>query len=178
MFRDNAIFIIVISAILVPLIFITQELILVGIFIALFVLAQIIMIYLFSIKKRVGVEEWYAFWSAILSLTFLLVVILIGRKVTSELLGLILFLIYFIGLIILLFRKPLIATYRKSRKKTVTEKDYEDFRIKDELQELVDFFEVGMEPKAEVVDIKEPKIEKIIVEEVKEEKKAKKKKEK
>ncbi|MBW2990400.1 hypothetical protein KY348_01710 [Candidatus Woesearchaeota archaeon] len=177
MFRDNAIFLLVISAILIPLIFITTELFLLGVFILLFILSQVVLIYLFYKETEAGFEEWYAFWSAILSLVFMLVLVLIGRRVVTEFLGLILFLIYFIGLIIFLFRKEIKQAVKKPRKKPSEEEDYRAFREKDELKELVEFFEAEQKPGVEVVDIEEPKIEKIVVEEADKEKKPREKQE-
>jgi len=191
MFRDRVIFLFVISAILIPLVFITRELILLGIFIVLFILAQIIFIYLFYREKEMGLEQWYVFWSAIASLVFMLVLVLSGRRAFIEFLGLILFLTYFIGLIIFLFRKQIVSVFKKQakqrftvplkkvsmkpKKKPVEEENFESFRKKDELQQLVDFFEPGTKPKQKVVSIKEPRIDKVIIEKVEEEEKKKQK---
>ena len=169
MFRDRAIFLLVISAILIPLIFITREIMLIGIFVVLFILCQVILLYLFYLPKRASLEHWYVFWCAILSLVFMLIFVLIGKVIIIEILGLILFLIYFIGIIILLFVRRIVPSKRKPKKEPEkqepTEEEMELFRGKDELDELVGFFEPGKKSDMEVVDIEEPKIEKIVLDE-------------
>lgn len=167
MFRDRAIFLFVISAILIPLIFLTRELILIGMFIALFVLSQVILIYLFYKEKTTRLEQWYAFWTGILSLLFVLVVVVFGKRVGTEFLGLILFLVYFVGVVMFLFRSRLSTFFRKPKKKK-PEEDFEEFRKKDEMKKLVDFFEPEAKDEVKVVDIEEPKIERTEVEEAEE----------
>jgi hypothetical protein len=193
MFKNRAIFLIVISAILIPLIFIADSLIPLATFSFLFILAQVIMLYLFYKEAEVKFEHWYVFWTAVLSLVFMLVLVLIGKNAMTEFLGLLLFLIYFIGLLILLFkgrfkRKPKQASQRladsenksflkqknEEIKKSffeekIKDEDLESFREKDELAELVEFFEPGVRKDVRVVDIEEPRIENIFYERVDEE---------
>jgi len=152
MFAYKAIFLFVLSAILIPLLFVTRELFLLGIFIGVFILSQVVLLYLFYQQKKLGVKEWYAFWSAIASLIFMLILLLIGRKATIEFLGLVLFLDYFIGLIILLFRDRIITILKQTSKKTLTDKDFKAFRNKDELHKLIDAFELDTLPKAKLFD--------------------------
>jgi hypothetical protein len=184
MFKSRAIFLIVISAILIPLIFIADSLILLVTFSFLFILAQVIMLYMFYKEPEVNLEHWYVFWTAVLSLAFMLVLVLIGKNNITELLGLLLFLIYFIGLLILLFkgkfkRKP---KQKKEEKYEPYEKyelygekpqeeELESFRRKDELEELAEFFEPGMRKDVKIVDIEEPRIENIFYEAIDEEEK-------
>ena len=117
MFRDRMIFLCVISAILIPLMFLTNELILLGFFILLFIINQVIILILFYRAEKTRFDAWYAFWTAILSLVFMLVFILLGKIILTEILGLILFLIYFIGIVIFLFRREIRKVHKKKEKK-------------------------------------------------------------
>jgi hypothetical protein len=178
MFKNNAIFLIVTSAILIPLMFITSDIISLATLAALFVIAQMAMLYFFYKEREAKLEQWYAFWTAILSLGYMLYLVLTGRSLLAEFLGLLLFIIYFIGLIMLLFREKLQLKPRKaktiikeeSRLEEYKEEDYESFREKDELDELVDFFEPDHRSEYRVIKVPEPKIEKIVYDVVEEEK--------
>lgn len=176
MFKNRAIFLIVISAILIPLIFIADSLIPLATFSFLFILSLVIMLYLFYREPEVKFEHWYAFWIAVLGFGFMLTLVLIGKKDITEFLGLLLFLIYFIGLLIMLFkgrfkRKPKQKKeeYKEFFDEKVKEDDLESFREKDELSELAEFFEPGIRKDVKIVDIEEPKIENIFYERVDEE---------
>jgi signal transduction histidine kinase len=175
MFRDKAIFLLVISAFIIPLIFFSSDLITTGSLVLLFILAQLFMLYLFYKAQEPAVEHWYAFWTAILSLGFMLALVVLGKTMLTEFLGLMLFLVYFIGLILFLFKERLalaakkLGELRKPGKKKadeneIEEKEVDTFRKKDQLQELVDFFEAEEKPGARIVELEEPKIEKIIIE--------------
>jgi hypothetical protein len=184
MFKTRAIFLLVISAILIPLIFMTSEIYSLATGVALFVLAQAIFIYLFYKEPEARLEHWYVLWTAVLSLVYMLVLVLLGRSLLTEFLGLLLFLIYFIGLLILLFKGKIKLKPRKREKqaseklavpenssflkkeKKLDDEDFESFRTKDDLKEMAEFFEPELEQKrnVQVVDLEEPKIEKIIYE--------------
>jgi len=176
MFKNRAIFLIVISAVLIPLIFISDSLIPLATFSLLFILAQVIMLYLFYKEPEVKFEHWYAFWTAVLSLGFMLALVLIGKSMLTESLGLLLFLVYFIGLLILLFKDRLkrIPRPRKEEKKRlfeekIREDDLESFRNKDELENLAEFFEPDARKDVKIVDIEEPRIDNIFYERIDEE---------
>lgn len=174
MFKNKAIFLIVISAILIPLIFISRDLISLALFSLLFIIAQVIILFLFYKEEELKFEHWYVFWLAVLSLAFMLVLVLIGKNTLTELLGLLLFLLYFIGLLILLFkgrirRKPKQKKEEKIEK--IEEEDLESFRNKDELRELAEFFEPDVRKDVKIVDIREPKIEHIFYDVIDEEEK-------
>jgi len=169
MFKKNAIFLLVISALLIPLIFLTAEIISLATLILIFIVAQVLLLYLFYKEEEPLFEHWYAFWAGVLGLGFMLVMVLRGRDLLTELLGLLLFLIYFIGLLIILFKGKLHLKAGKKFKKEKTEapKDeegtLESFRRKDEMEELVDFFEPGKAKQGvRIVELEEPKIEKIV----------------
>jgi len=173
MFKNRAIFLIVISAILIPLIFIANDLISLAIFSLMFIITQVVMLYLFYKETELRLEQWYVFWLAVLSLGFMLALVLIGKSMLTESLGLLLFLTYFIGLLILLFkdrlkRKP----KRRKEEKAVTEiieEDLESFRNKDELENLAEFFEPDARKDVKIVDIEEPRIDNIFYERIDEE---------
>ena len=169
MFKTRAIFLLVISAVLIPLIFMTSDIFSLATWVGLFALAQAIFIYLFYKEPEARLEQWYIFWAAVLSLLYILILVLFGRDITTELLGLLLFLIYFIGLLILLFKgkiklKP--GTREKKEKKNLEDEDLDSFRKKDELLEMAEFFEPELKQKhdVQIVDLEEPRIEKIIYE--------------
>jgi hypothetical protein len=170
MFRNTAIFLVVISAVLIPLIFITNEIISLATLVALFIIAQIALLYFFYKEKEARLEHWYAFWIAVLSLGYMLLLVIIGRGLLTEFIGLLLFLIYFIGLLILLFKGRLHFKPKTKRKPTPKEEpeneDVKAFRKKDELQELVDFFEPAHKSDMRIVDVPEPKIEKIFYDQI------------
>jgi hypothetical protein len=173
MFTKNAIFLFVVSALLIPLIFATTEIISLGTLVFLFIIAQAALIYIFYQESEAALEQWYAFWSALLGLGFMLLLVITGKSLLAEFLGLILFLIYFIGLLILLFKGRLRLKAREPRrekKEKPRDEELESFRKKDELQELVDFFEPGSAKKDfKIIDIEEPKIEKIVYDRLDEE---------
>lgn len=186
MFKSKAIFLIVISAILIPLIFMSRDIISLAIFSFLFIVAQVIMLYLFYKEEELKFEHWYVFWLAVLSLGFMLVLVLIGKNMLTESLGLLLFLLYFIGLIILLFKdrvrritktKPTKKEKERLFTEIIEEDEMESFRRKDELKEFAEFFEPDDAKKdVRIVDIEEPKIENIFYELVDEEEEPLKKK--
>jgi hypothetical protein len=97
--------------------------------------------------------------------------VITGRTLFSEFIALLLFMVYFIMVILFLFKDRLakaakrMAKPRKPKEKKAGD-DLGSFRGKDQLKELVDFFEVDEEPGARYVEIKEPKIEKIIAERI------------
>jgi len=176
MFKSKAIFLIVISAILIPLIFIANDLISLAIFSLMFIITQVVMLYLFYKEAELRLEQWYVFWLAVLSLVFMLALVLIGKNMLTESLGLLLFLIYFIGLLILLFKDRLrrIPKPRKEEKKRlfeekIREDDLESFRNKDELENLAEFFEPDARKDVKIVDIEEPRIDNIFYERIDEE---------
>ena len=176
MFKNKAIFIIVISAILIPLIFMSNDIISLTIFSFLFILAQAIMLYLFYKQEELKFEHWYVFWLAVLSLCFMLLLVMIGKTLPTESLGLLLFLLYFIGLIILLFkdrlkRSPKPAKKERERFSTeiIEEDEMDSFRRKDELKDLAEFFEPDAKKNVKIVDVEEPKIEHIFYDVIDEE---------
>ncbi len=192
MFKSKAIFLIVISAILIPLIFIANDLISLSIFSLMFIITQVVMLYLFYKETELRLEQWYVFWLAVLSLGFMLALVLIGKSMLTESLGLLLFLIYFIGLLILLFKDRLkriprqasqrladsenrsFLKPRKEEKKRlfeekIREDDLESFRNKDELENLAEFFEPDARKDVKIVDIEEPRIDNIFYERIDEE---------
>jgi hypothetical protein len=170
MFRNTAIFLVVISAVLIPLIFITNEIISLATLVALFIFAQILLLYFFYKEKEARLEHWYAFWLAILSLGYMLLLVIIGRGLLTEFIGLLLFLIYFIGLLILLFKGKMHFKPKTKKKPTPKEEpgneDLKVFRKKDELQDLIDFFEPEHRSDMRIVDVPEPKIEKIFYDQI------------
>lgn len=176
MFKNKAIFIIVISAILIPLIFMSNDIISLTIFSFLFILAQAVMLYLFYKQEELKFEHWYVFWLAVLSLCFMLLLVLIGKTLPTESLGLLLFLLYFIGLIILLFKDRLKRSPKPAKKETerfsteiIEEDEMDSFRKKDELKDLAEFFEPDAKKNVKIVDVEEPKIEHIFYDVIDEE---------
>jgi len=161
MFKDRAIFLLVISAILIPLIFIANEIVSLSIVTGLFIIAQIVMLYLFYKEQEAKAGQWLVFWSAILSLAFMLLIALTSRTMLAEFLGLLIFLLYFITLLVLLFRRK--ASAKPKTQKTKPAK-------KDDLQELAEFFEPDAAKDIKIVDLQEPRIENIFYEEAEKEK--------
>jgi hypothetical protein len=166
MFRNKAIFLLVISAIIIPLMFMVEDIIALATLIVIFIACQALMLYFFYKEETLKFEHWFAFWAAVISLGFMLFVVLTGRSSTSEILALLVFIIYFIELLILLFKGRFQPKRKKAEKKQskegTDEKDLESFREKDELQELAEFFEPELKSKARIVDMEEPRIEKIV----------------
>jgi len=164
MFKQRAIFLLVISGLIIPLLFMTNEIISLGSLVVFFIIAQAIILYLFYKEKELGLEQWCAFWAAILGLAFMLVLVVLNRSLFTEFIGLIIFLIYFIAVIILLFKDKLHFKLPKTRKQPSKPKDDDiaAFRKRDELKELAGFFEPGAKSGIRVVDLPEPRIEKIV----------------
>jgi len=152
-FRDNAALIFIISALLLPSIIISRELVVVGGCIALFVLVQITLLYLFYRQQEHGFEEWHAFWAVITGLFFVLAVVLLGRGLQMEYIGFLLFICYFISIVIFVFKDDMINIWARARAglaraspsasgAEVSEDDIKEFRGKDDLDRLIDEFEI------------------------------------
>jgi hypothetical protein len=171
MFRKKALSLLVISALLLPFIFLVPDSMTTALILLLFIALQVIIIFEFSRAEELGWEHWYAFWTALLSLGFSLFLVITGRTLFSEFIALLLFMVYFIMVILFLFKDRLAkAAKRIGKPRKPKEKKADDelgsFRRKDQLKELVDFFEVDEEPDARYVEIKEPAVEKIIAERI------------
>ncbi|MFH0869700.1 MAG: hypothetical protein V1866_01425 [archaeon] len=152
-FRDKAAFIFIVSALLLPSILLSKELVVVGGCIALFMLAQLTLLYLFYRQEEHGFEEWHAFWAVITGLFFVLVIILLGRGLQMEYIGFILFLCYFVSIVIFVFKDDIIDLWARARSGLeratpsasgagVSEDDIKEFRGKDDLDRLIEEFEI------------------------------------
>ncbi|MBN2459843.1 hypothetical protein JXB28_06170 [Candidatus Woesearchaeota archaeon] len=176
MFRKKATLLILISALLLPFIFLIPDSMTAALIAALFIALQAIIVLEFAKADELGWEHWCAFWAALIGLGFSLLLVITGRTFFSEFIALLIFMIYFIMIILLLFikrmakaAKRIARPMRKKQKRASGEEraydeELESFRRKDQLKELAEFFEPEQKPDVDYFEIKEPKIEKIVAE--------------
>lgn len=152
-FRDKAAFIFVISALLLPFILLSNDLVVVGGCISLFILGQLTLLFLFYRQEEHGSYEWHAFWAVITGLFFVLVVILLGRGLQMEYLGFLLLICYFISIILFVFKDDIIDLWARAKEgltrakpsasgADVSEDEIKEFRKKDDLDRLIEDFEI------------------------------------
>jgi hypothetical protein len=154
-FRERALFLLAFSAVLLPLIILSKDLFESAVFLVLYILAQLIMLYLFFRQEDTGFAEWYVFWAILAGMVFMLSMIIQGRSLFYEFLGFFLFLAYVISILIIAFRGNVIAFMNRPLKSKASgqgiqgpgEDDMENFRRKDELADLVEAFEISPPPK-------------------------------
>jgi len=151
----------ILSALLLPMILLTPNILSAGFYIALFIIGQIALLYFFH-SEEYGFQSWYAFIASVTGLCFMLAIVLLGRGLQMEYLGFLLFLGYCIGgLVFLSQRKTITQGPEAERKKAYREfynlddKDLSDFREKDELGKLVHEFSIQPAPKKDDFGIEE-----------------------
>ena len=158
---QSAAIIFILSALLLPMILLTENIFSAGFYMALFIVGQIALLYFFH-SEDYGFRAWYAFIAAVTGLCFMLAIVLLGRGLQMEYLGFFLFLGYCIGGIVFLLQKGRSAPkHEDDRRKAYREpyemddKDLSDFREKDELGKLVHEFTIQPAPKKDEPDIEE-----------------------
>ena len=159
-YKERVAFLIVICAVILPLILMPNSLIMYGVFLGLFIIIQMLMLFLFYKEEELNNETWLGLWTVILGLAYLLILLSLGRMVWVEALGMLLLIYYLIVFIYMAFgekiklffnRAKSSAGERKQRKKQ-RRIDTQLVRDKDELNDLIHSFRESVDKHKEESD--------------------------
>jgi hypothetical protein len=153
-FWEKILFLLGFSAILLPMIVLSSDILESVVFILLFIIIQTALLFLFFKDEEPGFAAWYSFFAVLVGVSFMIYMLANGRSLSLEFMAFFLFIGYVISIILIAFRDWFLSLsdfFFKNKISPgddfISENDVVGFRNRDELSQLISAFEISEAPK-------------------------------
>jgi hypothetical protein len=152
LFREKAGILLILDAVLLPIILLSEDIFTSGAFMLAFIIVQVFQIILFARQETAGMHEWWLFLATLTGSLIMFMALALGRSMSLEIIGFFLFLAYIVSAVYFFAGEKFSARFsmRKSKDESasgLTQEELEAFRKKDEMGGLLEEFKIPAPPK-------------------------------